>query len=219
MIAVTSEPQYLAEEARKDWELNYKVIGDPHQEIRQFLADRGWLDIYRNQNWQHFGGDRDWARHPHGYYQPAVLALTKTGRVLYRWRCIPKRANLSGAGARPSGDYVWRKVKEGLNRSDDAIVDEAPVLTSKDPSWPIFLLFLLAHGWFLKPKVFPLQRGNKTRWRHPSKMLPRILGFIGLWSIATFTLPFTWVGIIAAIWIVVVTPGVIDIHQKFQHVE
>jgi len=218
VVAVTSEPQYLADEAEQDWEVGYKVIGDPHQEIRQALTNRGWLDIYRNQNWQHFGRDRDWARHPHGYYQPAVIALTKEGRVLYRWRCVPTHSNISGAGARPAAEYVWQQIREGLEQSVDSPVDEDPVMTSKDPLWPVFLVFIMAHGWFLKPKVFPLQRGNTTRWRHPNKMIPRIFWFVGAWILAAFTLPLTWVGIAAVTWIAVVTPGIIDIHQKFQHI-
>ncbi|MCS5574627.1 MAG: hypothetical protein NZ789_17000 [Pseudomonadales bacterium] len=219
MVAVTSEPQYLADEAEQDWELSYKVVGDPHQEIRQTLAGRGWLDIYRNQNWQHFGNDRDWARHPKGYYQPAVIAVTKEGRVLYRWRCVPRHSNISGAGARPAANYVWKQIQESLRQSDDAPIDEDPVMTSKDPFWPLFLMFLMAHGWFLKPKVFPLQRGTEERWVHPKKMIPRIFGFIGAWTIAALTLPLTWVGVAAAVWVAIVIPGIIDIHQKFQHID
>ena len=68
-MGVTSEPQYLADEAEQDWELNFKVVGDPHQEIRHALKEKNWLDVYSNDNWQHFGNDRDWTRHPNGYYQ------------------------------------------------------------------------------------------------------------------------------------------------------
>ena len=199
--------------------MSYSVVGDPHQEIRQTLAERGWLDIYRNQNWKHFGNDRDWARHPHGYYQPAVIAMTRDGRILYRWRCIPKHSNISGAGARPEADYVWGKIQQGLAGTEDAIEDTEPVLTSKDPAWPFFLMLLLAHGWFLKPRAFPLARGASAKWGHPSRMFPRILGFFAAWIAAAITLPLTWVAAAAAIWMVVVTPGIVDISRKFQHTE
>lgn len=218
-MAVTSEPQYLADEAEHDWQLGYRVMGDPHQEIRQVLIDNGWLDIYRNQDWQHFGNDRDWARHPNGYYQPAVIAITQEGRILYRWRCVPRHSNISGAGARPEANYVWQQIKEGLNSNTDAEPDENPVLTSKDPAWPVFMIFLLAHGWFLKPRAYPLFRDTNQKWQSPQKMIPRIAGFFVAWAVAAVTLPLSWVAIAAAIWAAIVTPGIIEFNRKFQHVK
>lgn len=126
---------------------------------------------------------------------------------------------MSGAGARPSADYVWRQIQNHLQQSGDAAIDEAPVMTSKDMPWPVFLMFLLAHGWFLKPKVFPLERGTGGQWRHPSRMINRMLGFGGAWILAVITLPLSWVALAAAIWVAVITPGIIDIHRKFQHVD
>ena len=96
VVAVTSEPQVLAGEAEIDWGLSFPVVGDPHHEIRDELSERGCLDIFVNADYDVLG--REWASHPKGYFQPAVAALAKDGRVLYRWRCVPNRSNISGAG-------------------------------------------------------------------------------------------------------------------------
>ena len=217
-MGVTSEPQYLADEAEQDWELNFKVVGDPHQEIRHALKEKNWLDVYSNDNWQHFGNDRDWTRHPNGYYQPAIVAISKEGKILYRWRCVPRYSNLSGAGARPAADYVWQQIQAHIETSGDAILDEDPEMTSKDFPWPVFLIFLLAHGWFIKPRVFPLERGTGSKWRHPKKMIPRLIGFASAWIAAAAALPLHWFLMGAALWVVIATPGIIDIHRKFQHI-
>ena len=49
----------------------------------------------------------DWVSHPKGYFQPGVLALSREGRVLYRWRCRPTRQNVGGASGRPTTRYAF----------------------------------------------------------------------------------------------------------------
>ncbi|MEM7018813.1 MAG: hypothetical protein AAF512_15915, partial [Pseudomonadota bacterium] len=89
VYGITSEPHSLAAEAESAWEMSIPVVGDPHHEIREDLSKRGWLDVFFNTDYGHLR-ERNWASHPKGYYQPAVIAIHKSGRVLYRWRCVPK---------------------------------------------------------------------------------------------------------------------------------
>lgn len=216
VFAITSEPQTLATEAQDDWEFSFPAIGDPHHEIRHELQKRGLLDVFYNEDYGHLR-NRVWASHPNGYYQPAVIALTKSSRVLYRWRCVPKYSNMSGAGARPEARYTWRKITEGLNANTDANLDQQPLVGAEDLSWPKFLLILTAHGWFLRPKAFPLAREGDENRVSPGKMMPRVYVFLFAWLFAILLLPLVWVGVAAATWLAILTPGLIEIHRQFQN--
>ena len=215
VFAITSEPQSLADEAQQDWELSYQVVGDPHHEIRDELAAREVVDIYRNEEFDVLG--REWASHPKGYFQPAVVAMANDGRVLYRWRCVPDRSNIGGAGVRPEVGYVWSQVKNALQTEGDAAFDDTPVMTSKNPPWLLFLCFLTAHGWFLRPKPFPLPRDGEAEWVNPARMIPRLVVFALAWIAALVLLPALWVGAAALLWLAVLTPGLIKIHRQFQN--
>jgi hypothetical protein len=50
--------------------------------------------------------ERNWINHPNGYFQPAVIAIHNSGQILYRWRCVPRFSNMSGAGGRPEASYT-----------------------------------------------------------------------------------------------------------------
>jgi len=213
---VTSEPQTLATEAEEDWDIQFPAIGDPHHEIRDLLSARGLVDVFYNEDYGHLR-EREWASHPKGYFQPAVIALSKTGRVLYRWRCVPKYSNMSGAGARPEARYTWDRIQEALKSDADAELDKAPVLGAKELSWPMFLLILTAHGWFLRPRAFPLKREGEKDSANPGKMMRRVYAFAGLWLMALLALPTFWVGAAALLWIILLTPGLIEIHRQFQN--
>ncbi|MEM7080144.1 MAG: hypothetical protein AAF513_16100 [Pseudomonadota bacterium] len=216
VFAITSEPQALATEAAEDWEIEFPAVGDPHHEIRELCAERGWVDVFYNEDYGHLR-HRSWASHPKGYYQPAVLALHKSGRVLYRWRCVPKYSNMSGAGARPEAGYTWDKVKVQMDAVQDAPVDTAPTLGAQDLSWPRFLLILFAHGWFLRPKAFPLGRETDGERVSPGAMMPRVYGFVALWILLFLLLPLPWFGVALAGYLLAITPGMIEIHRQFQN--
>ncbi len=143
--------------------------------------------------------------------------MTKEGGVPYRWRCVPKYSNMSGAGARPEARYTWDKIRSGLGKSEQAALDQTPILGAEDLSWPRFLLILIAHGWFLKPKAFPLARAGDAERVSPAAMMPRVYGFLFLWMLAFVFLPLPWVAVAAALWLLVLTPGVIAIHRQFQN--
>jgi hypothetical protein len=49
MYAITSEPQYLADQAHAHWDLSFDNVGDPHQEIPRICNDRGWLTLYASR--------------------------------------------------------------------------------------------------------------------------------------------------------------------------
>ena len=115
VFGMTSEPQSLATEAEEAWEIGFPCVGDPHHEIRDDLRDRGWLSLFANEDYGHLRM-RPWASHPKGYFQPGVLAVGRGGRILYRWRCRPQYSNMSGAGQRPTPQYVWREIESRLGK-------------------------------------------------------------------------------------------------------
>ena len=216
VFGITSEPQALAVEAEEAWNLNFPIIGDPHHEIRKICAERGWLDLFYNENAGHLR-NRKWTSHPKGYYQPGVLAVHRTGRVLYRWRCVPKYSNMAGAGSRPEAVYTLEEIRNNLEKAEDAPIDKNPKLPYEPQSWPRFLLGMTAHGWFLRPKVFPLMREGDTPSADPGKMMRRVWGFLAMWGVLLALLPTSWVGIAAALWVAILTPGIIEIHRQFQN--
>ena len=216
VFGITSEPQALAVEAEEAWNLNFPIIGDPHHEIRKICAERGWLELFYNENAGHLR-NRKWTSHPKGYYQPGVLAVHRTGRVLYRWRCVPKYSNMAGAGSRPEAVYTLEEIRNNLDKAEDAPIDKNPKLPYEPQSWPRFLLGMTAHGWFLRPKVFPLMREGDTPSADPEKMMRRVWGFLARWGVLLALLPTSWVGIAAALWVAILTPGIIEIHRQFQN--
>ena len=216
VFAITSEPHSLAVEAEEDWEIGFPAIGDPHHEIRAALSEKGWVDVFYNENAGHLR-NRKWASHPKGYYQPAVIAIARDEQVLYRWRCVPSHKNMSGAGARPEAVYTWSHMKAALETQVDADFDREPVLATKDVSWFRFIMIMTAHGWFLRPKAFPLGRPDDPPSGRPINAMRRVYGFVALWILALVLLPVTWVASAFALWLVALTPGLIEIHRQFQN--
>ncbi len=216
VFAITSEPQHLATEAEEDWEFGFPAVGDPHHEILEICRERGLVEIYANENYGHLRS-RPWASHPKGYYQPAVLGLAKDGRPLYRWRCRPTRDNMSGAGGRPDPTYTWEALQARLADGAESPLDENPVLSGNELSWPHFLLLLLAHGWFLRPKAFPLGRPGDRPSANSGKMMRRVALFVAAWVAAFALLPTHWVLLALGAWGVAMIPGLLEIYAQFQH--
>lgn len=222
IFAVTSEPQSLATEAEEEWELNFSAIGDPHHEILGICRERGWLDLFVNENTGHMQEARSWASHLNGYFQPGTLALTNTGRVLYRWRCRPTRENVGGAIMRPTADYTWHQIRGRIeqsvdDQSADAPLDDDPELDAKPVFWPLFMLLLLAHGWFLRPKVFPTGRKDEKQGR-PDQMWPRIFIFVVVLLSAFALLPVLWSISGLLIWGALVGPEIARYNREFQNI-
>ncbi|MEM7020482.1 MAG: hypothetical protein AAF512_24465 [Pseudomonadota bacterium] len=175
-----------------------------------------------NENIGHMQEVRAWAAHPKGYFQPGVLVLTKEGRVLYRWRSRPTRKNAGGAIMRPTPEYAWAQIQSRLNSSNaesigDAALDATPQFDARPAPWPLFMLFLLAHGWFLKPEVFPEGREGEKHTR-PEQMWPRLGLFLAVIVLAFALLPATWVTLGLVAWGAFIWPGVARYHRAFQNV-
>ena len=227
VYGLTSEPQSLAAEAETAWDMSIPVIGDPHHEIRKDLSERGWIDIFYNEDFGHLR-ERAWADHPNGYYQPAVIGLRKAGagasEILYRWRCVPRYSNMSGAGGRPEARYTWDKVRERLElpatdplSSRDPDLDQDPDMGAPDLSWRQFLMIMLAHGWFIRPKAFPLRRDGSKDALSPTGAMKRWYGFGLLWLVALVVLPVGWVAAAFIVWLIALVPGLLEIHRQFQN--
>ena len=218
VFGMTSEPQSLATEASETWEIGFPCIGDPHHEIRDALQERGFLGVFANPDYGHLRR-RPWASHPKGYFQPGVVALSRAGRVLYRWRCRPMHQNMSGAGQRPTPEYVWGEIESRLPAGiPDAELDESPEFARPDPSWPVFLTMMLAHGWFLRPKAFPLARPGDRPSADARRMKRRVAAFAAAWVVALAVLPTVWVALGLAAWVAIALPGVAALYRQFQHI-
>jgi len=224
VYGLTSEPHSLAAEAETAWNMSIEVIGDPHHEIREDLKARGWLDIFYNEDFGHLR-NRSWANHPKGYYQPAMIALrscdadsgSDVGQVLYRWRCVPRYSNMSGAGGRPEARYTWDQIRSRFESAKDAPLDVTPEMGAPDLSWRQFLMIMLAHGWFIRPRAFPLRRDGGKDDVTPSDAMRRWYVFGLVWLLALLVLPIGWVASAFIVWLVALVPGLIEIHRQFQN--
>lgn len=218
VFGLTSEPQSLATEAEESWEISFPCVGDPHHEIRRACQAHGFLDLYANENYEHLW-TRPWAAHPKGFFQPGVLAVTRERRVLYRWRLRPTRKNMSGAGQRPIPEYVWAEMQPRLaDRSDDAELDESPELAKRDRWWPYNVAIMLAHGWFLRTRAFPLARPGDRPSGKPQRMKWRLAVFLGAWIAAFTYLPTGWVALGLAAWGAIAIPAAAALHRQFQNI-
>jgi hypothetical protein len=222
IFAITSEPQTLATEAEASWELEFSAVGDPHHEIADACRERGWLHLFVHDAADHVAKSFAAAAHPRGYFQPGVLALTREGRVLYRWRSRPTRKNMGGAAERPVAQDVWDKVEAALSTGEDA--GDAPLdvperYDMRGIPWPWFVTLLLANGNFLRPRPFPLVRGGPDDVNvRARRALRRIPLFVGAW-IAGFVFLPTWLVLLAlAGWCALVARPLIELHGQFQNV-
>jgi hypothetical protein len=205
VYAITSEPQYLADQAHLHWELDFENVGDPHQEISRTCSERGWLTLYANKGDLEFlQRGADWkVEHPKGYFQPGVLAITNAERVLYRWRSIPSAENMNGTLARPTPQHAWGAIESSLAAGDtagDAAHDDDPAIDQSPPPRIFFLAALIANGWFMGVTSFAFSPGvGSVPSRFAAAML-RWLLFLTAWAVALAFLPTVRVGLAFAGW-------------------
>lgn len=143
-------------------------------------------------------------------------------RVLYRWRSVPTKKNIGGAVERPTAGYVHKQVIESLDslgEAEDAFLDVQPELDSKGRPWPIFILLLMANGWFIKPKPFLLTNGTAPIVQRFRNALIRIPIFIAAWILVWVMLPGTWVGLAALAYGLWVTFHIRRIQLHFQDMQ
>ncbi len=222
IYAVTSEPQTLADRAVPAWDLTFDTIGDPHHEIAQTCRDRGWLDLIVNTDPSLLQREAPslgyMPTHPKGYYQPGILVLTRDARVAYRWRSIPNRSNAGGAAVRPTADHVWQQTQAGLTEAADVSLDERPTMDAPRVIWPLFVAILIANGWFIRGRPFPLMEGGPSHTRRIRRAMRRLAGFVVLWIAAFVVLPVLPVAVALGAWTAWIIPQIRSIHNHFQHV-
>ena len=100
----------------------------------------------------------------------------------------------------------------------DAELDDAPEFRRKDASWPLFVGLMLAHGWFLRPRAFPLPREGDRPSVPPQRMKRRVAVFVAAWIAAFVVLPTAWVAGAFALWAVVAGIGVAQVNAWFQNI-
>lgn len=196
VYAITSEPQYLADQAHQHWELSFENVGDPHQEIPRLCSERDWLTLYANKGDLEFlQRGADWeVEHPKGYFQPGVLSLTNSGRILYRWRSVPSVENLNGTLARPTAKYAWSEIEKSLvagDTAEDAAHDDQPEIDSRPPPRLVFIAALIANGWFLGVKSFLYSPGAASPPKRFAAAFRRWILFFAFWIAAVVFLPIT----------------------------
>jgi len=223
VFGMTSEPQTFASEAAAAWELDFPVVGDPHHEISNLLRERGWLSLFVNLRtglWERGSG---FATHPNGIFQPGVLAVSRTGRVLYRWRSRPTRKNIGGALERPLAEDVWSKIKEALAAppdSPDAPMD-VPERYDAEVNSPFILapIIMLAHGNFVRCSIITLDRDGMERHNQRYVIVgAKWAAFIAAWAGAAWLLPGWLLGSAFAIWAAVAAAAVATFYRDFQNV-
>ena len=215
IFAVTSEPQSLASEAQDTWKLEYQAVGDPHHEILGDCREADRFDLYIGDT---AILERHWSSHPNGIFQAGILALAEDRRVLYRWHCRPTHQNRGGASGRVTASHVWSRVQDGLASDSDAPWDTDPPLDAPEAFWPYFVAQLFAHGWFIKPKRFPLGRSDDKPSARVSAMKPRLIGFAAAWAVCFVLLPARRVLLALAGYAVAITPAVRRVNREFQHI-
>jgi hypothetical protein len=227
VYAITSEPQYLADQAHAHWDLSFDNVGDPHQEIPRICNERGWLTLYASRGDTTFlqRGAQWKIEHPKGFFQPGVLALTQSSRVLYRWRSVPSSVNLNGTAARPTPEHVWYSLESFLAAGDkaaDVAHDDNPEIDMAPPPRLVFLAALIANGWFIRAKSFVYSPGLDSTPARFKKAFSRWPVFIALWVAAFIFLPPLWVGlglVCWCIWIVRdihITLGRMDVQEEIK---
>ncbi len=222
IYAVTSEPQALASRAQSEWDFGFESVGDPHQEIAGACRERGWLDLFVNEKTGLLlRSTTGWLpQHPKGYFQPGTLALSSSGRVLYRWRGTPTRKNIGGATERPTAEHVWAVVSEALQApadTPDAALDADPPLDSRGIPWPLFVILLLANGWFVRARPFLYLPDGPTANRRARSAMVRVAFFLAGWVAAFATLPTLWVGAALAAWVAWIIPSIRVINDECQN--
>jgi hypothetical protein len=223
VFGMTSEPQTFASEAQAAWELGYSVVGDPHHEISDALRERGWLSLFvnlRTQMWERGSG---FAMHPKGYFQPGVIAISRTGRVLYRWRSRPTRKNMGGALERPLAEDVWARIQQALAEPPDApdVPMDVPERVDMEAGGPFILapLIMLARGNFVRCTIITLDRDGQERHDERYVLVAlKWLAFLAGWGAAAWLLPGWAVGSAFAVWLAIATGAIATFYKDFQNV-
>ena len=117
MIALTSEPQRYADQARQLRSLNYHVYGDPAHTVARYLIDAHILPglcITTKESGLWYRNHPFMRKYIHGIVHPAVAVLQQSGmdmpvHVAYQMTVRPQMSNGFGAVGRPDVRQMWNK--------------------------------------------------------------------------------------------------------------
>lgn len=154
IVAVSSQTNAVSLKAKKTWEIQFPMLGDPTCSVVNLMNERGWIDsVIEKKN-----GEIESMLGVHyevGMLQPAVLGLDKNGSVLYTWSCKPGPNNINGAIGRPKPKNVWKAVQLSLSGDFSLAQGNGKINFSGPPMpMPVFWALLMAHGNFISPKPF-----------------------------------------------------------------
>ncbi len=133
-----------------------------------------------------------------------MLALTSEGRVLYRWRSVPSRENLSGTASRPTPRHVWAQIERSLaagTDAEDAPHDDNPEIDRPPPPRALFFAALIANGWFLRAKSFMYSPGADAVPNRFKAAMARWFLFFAFWIAALVFAPALLVALLFAGWL------------------
>eukprot|EP01006_Ploeotia_vitrea_P020977 TRINITY_DN53306_c0_g1_i1.p1 TRINITY_DN53306_c0_g1~~TRINITY_DN53306_c0_g1_i1.p1 ORF type:complete len:222 (-),score=29.38 TRINITY_DN53306_c0_g1_i1:489-1154(-) len=206
MFGIVGVPQDEATETGKNkWRLDFDLIGDPQHQTVQYLSEKNILHISTttpNEEWYALArsGAGDFKTFEKGIIQPAILAITKSGRVLFRWSCVPDASNAQGGMGRPTPDHVWKEIQAALNKSEDAPHDHKNYGPACPPAFPFFLL-MMAHGNFIKLKAFTGTRGQEGTWIYKKIAVSaiKLLAGVGVGVVAGCHYPLATAAVTAAL--------------------
>ncbi|MEO0602737.1 MAG: redoxin domain-containing protein [Myxococcota bacterium] len=104
LVGVTSQSADAATQAHDDWGLAFDVVSQPSNDLaRRFevaITEKAQTPLAEVPG-----------EYPSGMAQPAVVALDRAGKVLYRWAIEPSTMNLGGATDRPLPDEIWAAIE------------------------------------------------------------------------------------------------------------
>ena len=134
---------------------------------------------------------------------------------------MPTRANIGGASERPTASYVYQRLTESLEQTDDnrdALLDNEPELDSKGRPFPLFVALLMANGWFIRPVPFLLTNSKLSALQRIKRATRRIPIFLAIWIAAFLILPANWVATAAVAYGIWLIPIVVMIYKGLQHI-
>ena len=119
VIALTSEPQRYADQARQLRSLTYPVYGDPAHTVAHYLIETNILPnlcITTNESGLWYKKHPFMKKYVHGVAHPAVAVLQRAGldrpvHVAYSMAVQPHMTNGFGAVGRPNARQMWNKFK------------------------------------------------------------------------------------------------------------
>ena len=76
---------------------------------------------------------------------------------------------------------------------------------------------MVGHGWFIRPKAFPLLRDGSKDEVSPKDAMRRWQFFLIAWVLALLVFPIKWVAVVTALWMLLLLPGLREIHRQFQN--